>query len=1137
MKRSLQAVTFLLAGAAFLVAAVAVWALWTVTGSGSSSASTDTLQQPTITEVTTSSDTVTIDWSTVIAPGGGAVDGYYVQRYAGAEPSSACASSPATLLTAVSCTDTGLSSGTYTYRVTAVFKSWTGQSDPSDPVTVVADVVAPTATITFPADGGAYRASSYGAGCAPTGICGTAADATGVESVTVSIRQGAGDYWDGSAFASTTEVFNPAVLATPDGTSTDWAYALSLPPDGVYTVHVQAADTLGNAQTGTTYAAGSTFTIDTVLPADGALTVNGEVASGIGSTSSNTTGSYPIDARSDYTDAGSGLASSTLTRRTGTLSNNTCAGFGSPTTIVGTPAQAGLADGCYLYTLTGTDNAGNAASVSTTVKVDTTAPTGGSVTANGGNTFNTSGSVAVAVVNFADAGSGIATNTLTRAAGTLSGNVCGTLSGSTAVTISGGNDSATLATGCYQYTLTATDNVGHTATATSGIVKVDTTAPSTPTLAFSGLSSNVYDAGSNTLYFRPASGGTFTVTASSTDADTLVKSGNTGYTFSSLAGNGFTGTQSGGQVDYTFGAGATQPGTGPTVFAGNNAGANSANASYSLVSDATLPTGGSVTANGGNTFNTTGTVAVAVANFTDAGSGIASNVLTRAAGTLSGNSCGSLSGSTAVTVTSGNDSATLATGCYQYTLTGTDRVGNVATAQSGVIKVDTTAPSTPTLAFSGLSSNASYNSGSNTLYFRPASGGTFTVTASSTDADTLVKSGNAGYTFSSLAGNGFTGTQSGGQMGYTFGSGATQPGTGPTVLATNNAGANSANATYSLVADATLPTGGSVAANGGNTFNTTGTVALSVVNFSDAGSGIVGNSLTRATGTLSGNVCGTLSGTTAVTVSGGNDSAILATGCYQYTLTGTDRVGNVATAQSGVIKVDTGTATSAVTFPIDTYYYASTAWTGGCSTTGICGTAADAVTGVSAVAVSIKNTAGLYWNGTAFLGTTETFNAATLGTPSGTTTTWSYAMSAPVSGVYVIHVRTTDTAGNITPAGSYTTSTFKLGTTGLTIGTISIPSNHKATFSGTAGTALGDNATVTVKVCSTTGSGGPVPNFATCAAEGGGTVTGTRNATTGAWTSAETGSSLGNNTWHYARATQTDTAGNTWTYITGSFQS
>ena len=43
-------------------------------------------------------------------------------------------------------------------------------------------------------------------------------------------------------------------------------------------------------------------------------------------------------------------------------------------TIAGTTSQTVASGNCYLFTLTGTDNVGNTARITTTVKVDTTAP-------------------------------------------------------------------------------------------------------------------------------------------------------------------------------------------------------------------------------------------------------------------------------------------------------------------------------------------------------------------------------------------------------------------------------------------------------------------------------------------------------------------------------------------------------------------------------------------------------------------------------------------------------------------------------------------------------------------------------------------------------------------------------------------
>src|SRR5260221_2747797 len=79
-----------------------------------------------------------------------------------------------------------------------------------------------------------------------------------------------------------------------------------------------------------------------------------------------------LSGRTDYTEAQdathSGLASSTLTIKTGTLSANACSGYGAPSTIVGTTSQTVATGHYYLLTLTATDNVGNAVTVSTTVK-------------------------------------------------------------------------------------------------------------------------------------------------------------------------------------------------------------------------------------------------------------------------------------------------------------------------------------------------------------------------------------------------------------------------------------------------------------------------------------------------------------------------------------------------------------------------------------------------------------------------------------------------------------------------------------------------------------------------------------------------------------------------------------------------
>jgi hypothetical protein len=239
---------------------------------------------------------------------------------------------------------------------------------------------------------------------------------------------------------------------------------------------VYATNGVGAVSANATY----NLVADSSAPTGGALTVNGVAASAAGTTSFDKASSFTIGTRTEYNaDTGSGVASSVLTRAAGTLSKNTCGSYGTPVTITGSPAQSGLAEGCYLYTLTGTDNVGNTASISTTVKVDTTAPAPTlSVPADA------NGAVAV-TFGATDAGSGVntASGQLKRATATYTAatDTCGTY-GSFANIGSAGPSSpysdTTVSTGhCYEYEYTVSDLAGNSATSAIGTVKVNTSKP------------------------------------------------------------------------------------------------------------------------------------------------------------------------------------------------------------------------------------------------------------------------------------------------------------------------------------------------------------------------------------------------------------------------------------------------------------------------------------------------------------------------------------------------------------------------------------------------------------------------------------------------------------------------------------
>jgi PKD repeat protein len=467
------------------------------------------------------------------------------------------------------------------------------------------------------------------------------------------------------------------------------------------------------------------------------------------------------------------------------------------------------------------------------------------------------------------------------------------------------------APGTYLVGLQTTDSAGVIARTTRSFT-VAQAPPSTPVLTVSKASGNTLLAGT-TVYYDPQGGnsGAFTVSASTSDPFSGIK--NVAFpALGGFSGGGGTLLSPPYETTYTWsGAGANAAGT-QTVTATNNAGISSSS-SFTVAPDVAPPGSGALTVNGaaataaGSRSYSTGNFTIGTrTDFTESQSstqsGLKSSTLTLATASLSGNVCGAFGAPSTIV---GSPSQSQVNGCYLYALTGIDNLGN-STSLSTTVVVDSSSPTTPTLAFSALSANTFYKTSTNALYFRPAPGGSFAITASSSDPQT----GIASYTFSALSANGFGSEQVGGKIVYTFDATATQPASAPTLFATSNAGANSANTTYSLIADTTGPTGGALTVNGttgtaagATSFNTSGSFAIGArTDFSaDGGSGFVASTLTRASGTLSAGSCSNYAA--PVTLTGNPNQSGLAAGCYLYTLTGTDRVGN-ASVLAVTVEVD-----------------------------------------------------------------------------------------------------------------------------------------------------------------------------------------------------------------------------------------
>jgi LmbE family N-acetylglucosaminyl deacetylase len=132
--------------------------------------------------------------------------------------------------------------GQYTLRVRAT--DLAGNVTTTSGATFVYDATVPTATLSFPVASGAYTTASWTAGCGSPGMCGTAGDAgAGVQKVELSIRRGTGNYWNGSSFGSTSEVYFAATGTTA------WSFAFpaaNFPANSEYRVRVRATDNVGN---------------------------------------------------------------------------------------------------------------------------------------------------------------------------------------------------------------------------------------------------------------------------------------------------------------------------------------------------------------------------------------------------------------------------------------------------------------------------------------------------------------------------------------------------------------------------------------------------------------------------------------------------------------------------------------------------------------------------------------------------------------------------------------------------------------------------------------------------------------------------------------------------------------------------
>ncbi len=687
-------------------------------GVGAGTATVGTLNAPTSVTVTSLGSTVTVNW-TGATPPVGTLDGYTVTRYAGATPSNACGTDPANSATFIpagttTCSDTSVPDGTYSYTVTAVFRTWTAQSLQSNAQTVVGDQTKPTQSVTEAA--GASNAHLVGT---TLFYRSTASGSFGlVDTVTAVLGPASATF---PAIAATGWTHPAQTVSTGTGTNpiayTSSTYSWTASPGVPATHTVVGRDSVGN-----TVNEALTFASDTTGPTGGVLSVNATTASGAGTTS-YANASFPVTVRTDYAaDAGAGQGTSVLTREPATLINNACGTFGAAVTLTGAPLQSGLTTGCYRYTLTGTDIIGNTSAISTTVVYDVGLPTqaitmtAGVNSAQTGNVVyyrtTTGGSFTLNdAVTDGDTGPASATFPAIGTAGW-------THNAETVLTGTGAAPTISYPSTSYSFTTVAAapvaqsvvgkDVAGNSVTTpvtltkdivvpVSGAVKVNAIAATTAVSASYAKTASL--AISARVDYTDALSGiassVLTVASATLSANTCGAYGSTTTIAVGVA------TQ------------AVTTGCWKFVLTGTDRVGNVASIATVVKVDLLPLTGGALTVNGlaATAAATTGTP-TNVASFpidlrtdwTDAESGMKTSTLTRApAATWSAGNCGSYAAATTIVGTPVQTG--LVTSCYKYVLTGTDNALNVTTITT-IVKYDITPPTAGALTVNGVGASA-----------------------------------------------------------------------------------------------------------------------------------------------------------------------------------------------------------------------------------------------------------------------------------------------------------------------------------------------------------------------------------------------------------------------------------------------
>jgi hypothetical protein len=714
-RRTLLALVLVAAG----FTAVAL-AYLTTTGAGNASANVGSISSPSgVTRQQTGAD-VTITWSAATLSSGAAVDGYRVTRSDGP---AVCGT--ATLVTGLSCTDTNVPAGTYSYTVTAVYHSWTASSAPSaSAATIAAPTIAsnpsspsanraPTLGFGSPGnshacklDGGAYASCS-----SPVALSGLD---DGPHTFAVHAVDGAST-GPAATYTWTVDTSAPSITATPSNPSAntvpfefshtrgsytftcqldDGDYSSCVSPksytglnDGSHTLNVKAVDADGV----TTPAAMYAWAVDATAPT---VTVNQT------GSQPDPTKTLPVSFAVVFSEPVTGFTADDVARSgtAGGLAGSTVAISGSGSTyhvdVAGLTGNGTLTVG--IPAGRAQDAAGNSNTASTsaddTVTYDTTAP---QTTINTGSPPLTSSTSASFAFSSNEPGSTFECK----------------LDDAAFAGCSSPSNLTGLSEGSHTFLVRATDAAGNTDATPSARTWTITTVAPTQSLALATGSTNVsFDA--PTLYYR-GGGGSFRLvdTVSATVAGPASAAfpaiGTTGWAHGAQTVTTPTGGPYTSSV-FSWTANPSNP-TGYAVTATDTAG-NTNNTPLTFVNDSTPPIGGALSVNGtaatsGGTTSDRTDASFSISARTDFSeaasatqSGLQSGSLTVQSAKLvdtwvSGShtiSCGApgsggpFPSPTTITGTTQPAGIFVTGACYTYTLSATDKVGNSTTLKTTV---------------------------------------------------------------------------------------------------------------------------------------------------------------------------------------------------------------------------------------------------------------------------------------------------------------------------------------------------------------------------------------------------------------------------------------------------------------------